>query len=122
MDYDAWPEIGLSCPVCNQAGCAIFRGYYLRFLFCTELEFFGRLVIRTGFCKVEQVRFSLLPDFILYRHRISRFSHERLVEARVVHQHLVEAIDELVGDLGEEFYLPISTAHSYLSLSVRHPP
>jgi hypothetical protein len=31
-------------------------------------------------------------------------------------------IDELTADLGEEFFLPVSTAHDYLHLALWQPP
>jgi hypothetical protein len=123
MAYDGWPKIHLQCPVCFRAGCAIYRGYYSRFLFCTELEVTGRIVHRTGFCKSTKTRFSFIPDFVLPRRRISRFTHDRLREARVATAStILAAIDELTSDLGEEFFLPISTAHIYLHLILDRPP
>lgn len=122
MLFADWPAVQVSCPVCGLAGCAVYRGYYSRFLFCTELEFTGRLVIRTGFCKSAKIRFSLIPDFLFRRRRISRFSVDRLREARRVGPTILHAIDDLTADLGEEFFLPVSTAHSYLLLSLDRPP
>lgn len=114
MSFDGWPKIHLKCPVCCRAGCAVYRGYYLRFLFCTELEFTGRITHRTGFCKSTKTRFSLIPDFVLPRRRISLFTHKRLHDAAARRLTIFAAIDELTSDLGEEFFLPISTAHFYL--------
>lgn len=114
--------IQASCPVCGFAGCAVYRGYYTRFVFCTELEFAALLAIRTGYCKVKKIRFSLVPDFLFRRRRISRFSVERLREARVGSPTILHAIDDLTADLGEEFFLPVSTAHVYLVLNFDRPP
>ena len=122
MPFEAWPDLRAVCPICGCTGCAIYRGYYSRFLFCTELEFTGRLVIRTGFCKTKNIRFSLIPDFILYRRRISRLTNDRLREARGARATLMAAVDDLIADLGEEFFLPLSTAHAYLRLGFAQPP
>jgi hypothetical protein len=122
MLYTEWPAIALSCPICGLGGCAIYRGYYSRFLFCTELEFIGRLVIRTGFCKSTKVRFGFIPEFVIRRRRISRYSVERLREARRLGPTMLHAIDALVADLDEEFFLPLSTAHSYLQSRLDRPP
>lgn len=122
MAFDGWPGIHLACPVCSRAGCAVYRGYYSRFLFCTELEFTGRIVHRTGFCKSTKTRFSFIPDFVLPRRRISRFTHNRLREAAVTAPTILATIDELTSDLGEEFFLPISTAQVYLRLVLAQPP
>lgn len=95
MHYDAWPSIQKECPVCGGAGCAIYRGYYCRKLYCSELEYFGLIVIRTGVCKSTGLRFSLLPSFILRHKRISSFCilalHDLYFE---VGSKLQQAIDE----------------------------
>lgn len=119
MAYDEWPDVKSSCPICTNAGCAIYRGYYSRFLFCTELEFVGRLAIRTGYCKTKKVRFTLLPSFVSYRRRVSVLTSFRLREAYSKNRSLSAAIDEISSDLGEEFYLPISSAS--LILKIHHP-
>jgi hypothetical protein len=123
MQYDDWPNLAGLCPCCGGADCAIYRGYYTRFVFCPEMEFVGRLAIRTGFCRRLGRRFALLPDFLVPRRRISRLSHQALCEAALLHQErLLLAIDELIAGLGDEFYLPRSTAHSYLNAKFVAPP
>ena len=123
MRYDSWPNLTLRCPRCGGVDCAVYRGYYTRLVFCPEMEFFGRLVIRTGYCKTKKLRFALLPDFLIPRRRISRLSHEALTAAFLLHsERLTNAIDELIAGLGDEFYLPRSTAHSYLNPKFVVPP
>lgn len=92
-------------------------------MLCTELEFFGLVVVRTGFCKSQKMRFSLLPDFLIPYRRISLFSLNRFAEAKSRPQtRVTDVIDELTCSLGEEFYLPLSTAYSYLKLHLSQPP
>lgn len=122
MDFDTWPEIRGHCPLCGKANCATFRGYYTRFLFCTELEFFGRVAIRTGYCKSQRRRFSFLPDFLFPYRRISLFSLRTFLDGRLRASRLVDVIDDMTQDLGDEFYLPLSTAYSYLNLPLPQPP
>ena len=122
MGFDQWPSINDSCPVCERHSCAIYRGYYSRFLFCTELEFTGRLVHRTGYCKSLKRRFSLIPDFVIPRRRISRFTSLRLREARAGHPTVLATIDDLTCSLPEEFFLPASTAHACLRFMSFEPP
>jgi len=115
MQYDAWPNLSALCPCCGGVACAIYRGYYTRFLFCPEMEFVGRLVIRTGYCRKTGRRFALMPDFLFSRLMISRLSQQALQDAFQLHSRRIsQAIDELVADLGDEFYLPRTTAHTYL--------
>lgn len=56
--------------------------------------------------------------FIPYR-RHSRFSVRRLVEAWRSFRDICKAIDDLTSDLPEEFYIPVSTAVSYLLLILK---
>lgn len=124
MIFDAWPNIRLDCPICHQAGCAVYRGYYQRLMACPELEVPpSPVAIRTGFCRRRHVRFSLLPDFLLRYRRLSRFSIARLIEERRRQgARIQDVIDALTADLGEEFYLPLSTAYAYLKLYLAQPP
>lgn len=122
MEFEGWPDISQVCPICERSLCAVYRGYYTRFLFCTELEFVGRIVVRTGYCKAKKLRFTLLPDFITYRRRMSFFTISRLNEARRRHKTLSAAIDEINSDLDEEFYLPMSSASLALKFTHQKPP
>jgi hypothetical protein len=123
MTYDGWPNLVEKCLNCGRPNCAIYKGYYKRFLFCPELEFRGVVIIRTALCKNKKVRYALMPEFILPRRRISRLSLELLVEKRAKYPNrLIDAIDELLEGLEEEFYLPISTAYVYIKLFVPDPP
>jgi hypothetical protein len=122
MQYP-FPDLRACCLVCGASGCAVYRGYYTRLLFCPEMEFIGRIAIRTGYCKRTDSRFALLPDFLIYRRRISRISYLRLWEdSRSVSARLRDVIDELITGLPDEYWLPISTAYSYLKLHTLMPP
>lgn len=115
MVFDDWPVISEGCPICSGLECAIYKGYYIRELYCFELEYLGPVVIRTGLCKSQRVRFTLMPDFLIRHKRISTFSFRQLHECfREQGCKLQLAIDALLEGLGEEFYLPLSTAYWYL--------
>lgn len=123
MKYSEWPDLARACPCCGGANCAVFRGYYTRLLFCPEMEFVGRVVIRTGYCCREDRRFALLPDFVIRYRRVSLLSLGRLRECyRGSGGQLLAAIDEWTDGLSEEFYVPRSTAHAYLNLKIEVPP
>ena len=123
MVYEAWPDLSARCLLCHTADCAIYRGYYTRYLFCPEMEFLGLLVIRTAYCKKFDVRFTLLPDFVIRYRRISRLSLERFYECfQSAGSDLKSAIDKLTEGLSEEFYLPLSTAHAYVLSKTAVPP
>lgn len=122
MVFSDWPDLSPACPLCGSSDCAIYRGYYQRRLYCPELEYFGPVVIRTGYCKSKRVRFTLFPDFLMPHKRISFFSFRRLIECFKEQNHqLQQAIDQLLSDLGDEFYLPLSTAYSYLLIQSLPP-
>jgi len=87
------------------------------------MEFCGKIVIRTGFCKRTRRRFAVLPDFVIRYRRISRPSLTRFLECyRGAGGRILLAIDDWTDGLGEEFYVPRSTAHTYLKLQTLAPP
>jgi hypothetical protein len=87
------------------------------------MEFCGKIVIRTGYCKREGRRFALLPDFVIRYHRVSRLALTRFQECyRGQGGRILAAIDEWTEGLGEEFYVPRSTAYAYLTLKIAAPP
>jgi hypothetical protein len=123
MKYEGWPDLERKCPLCGEPGCAIYRGYYTRFLFCPEMEFTGKVVIRMAYCKRTKRRFALLPDFVVRARRVSRISLKRLQECFLESGgRLQAAIDAWTEGLGEEFYVPLSSARLYLSLHPLVPP
>jgi hypothetical protein len=124
MPFEGWPDIHDRCPVCAATGCATYRGYYRRLMVCHELEVApGPVAIRTGYCRSTRRRFSLLPDFLVPYRRLSRFSFAALFEARTrPGARMLDAIDAVTEGLGEEFYLPLSTAYSCLKLHLSQPP
>jgi hypothetical protein len=118
----AFPAISGQCPRCGQAACAVYRGYYRRLLLCPEMEFLGPVVIRTAYCRRRQERFALLPTFLIPRRRISRLGFERLREEAARTRCLNDLIDGWMTGLGDEFYLPRSSARAYLALRLEYPP
>jgi hypothetical protein len=118
-----FPDLRASCLVCGKPECAVYRGYYLRQVYCPEMEFMGKLAIRTAFCRTEGTRFTLFPDFLIRNRRISRISLTEFQSQYQRHKpNLQMTIDEWTEGLGEEFYLPLSTAQEWLSLQFAMPP
>ncbi len=123
MIYEGWPNLQLQCPVCGFKNCAVYKGYYQRIYVCPEMEHFGSLTIRNGWCKNTNKRFALIPDFLIPRRRISKFGHELLLERYKIHKpKLQNAIDDWMEGLGDEFYLPLSTSRNYLKIQSSFPP
>lgn len=118
-----WPNLKLRCLLCGRPGCAIYKGYYTRLIFCPEMEFIGKIAIRTAYCKSRQERFSLCPDFIIPRLRITQVSLDRFRSIYSYNnENLTKSIDSLTEGLGEEFYMARSTAMSWLNRSISKPP
>lgn len=118
-----WPDLRERCLLCGEPGCAVYRGYYTRFVHCPETRFFGRLAIRTAECRRRRKRYSLFPDFLFRYLRISRLSQAALVRQwKARDKDLKAAIDDLVAEMPDEFYLPLSTSYAYLKLSTHAPP
>lgn len=87
------------------------------------MEFCGRIAIHTGYCKRQDVRFALLPDFVIRYRRISRLSLARFQECyRGESGRILPAIDLLTDGLGEEFHIPLSSAYEYLAFKIAMPP
>jgi hypothetical protein len=115
------------CPLCEQAGCARWKGYYLRRMICSEMEFEGKIAIHVGHCKQQGHDFSMLPSFLLPRQQISRLGFEHFLEVwKKAHQMAdareqfadgIAASDEDGGTLCEKearYGVPRSTAYQWL--------
>jgi len=63
MEY-TFPAISGCCPVCEGSECAIWKGYYTRYLFCSEIEYVGPVAIHWGRCKKTGLCFSVHPSFL----------------------------------------------------------
>ena len=122
MQYESWPNLAERCLCCGMPRCAIYKGYYTRFLSCPELRFFGLVVIRTAFCRNTQKRFTLFPDFLIRYRRISQFGLTALHQLRSRGQRLLDAISKWTERMPEDFDLPLSTAYAYLSVKLASPP
>ena len=122
MDFDGWPKLAISCLYCGAPDCAIYKGYYIRYLACPELEFLGWIAIRTWLCKTYGIRFSLIPSFIARSKKFSVYGILSLQESYRLNKHdLQKAIDATMDSLDEEFYLPQASALRYLSYQCLPP-
>jgi hypothetical protein len=60
----AFPGIKEACPICGDADCAQWRGYYRRFIFCTEMEELKRIFLHVGRCQKTRESFLAYPSFL----------------------------------------------------------
>jgi hypothetical protein len=75
-----------------------------------------------GLCRTKKTYFALIPDFVLFRRKISKLGLTRLSDYYAIHRRLLAAIDDWMDGLNDDFYLPRSTAAHYLKLNIRAPP
>jgi hypothetical protein len=122
MGYEFWPNLAERCLCCGYARCAVYKGYYTRFLACPELVFHGLVVIRTALCRTLSVRFSLFPDFLIRYRRLSRLSLGVLQGFRARGSRLLDFISTWTERMPEAFDLPLSTAYAYLCVKLASPP
>jgi len=74
-----------------------------------ELEFFGKIVIRTFYCRHFKIRYSLIPSFITPHRIISPATADKLFATFKNHNSIFQTINHVIEDLDEHFYFPIST-------------
>jgi len=122
MRYESWPNLDRACPCCGKACCAVYRGYYTRFLACPVLGYFGQVVVRTGYCRGLGIRFSLFPDFLIRYLRISKLGVLALQSFQMKRTRLLDVISDWTERMPEAFDLPLSTAYAYLSVKLALPP
>lgn len=109
-----FPDIHAECPICHDAACAHWKGYYTRSMQDPELCRIGPVVIRYGRCRRFKIEFSFLPDFLVPRRRLSLPTIAALKEAMRSQTSTQAAIDAVVSPWSEAHYIPVSTAHSAL--------
>jgi hypothetical protein len=115
-----FPAISGSCPVCGRACGAIYRGYYKRWMICPRALFIGKLAIRTGFCRHEQKRFALFPEFLIPFRSFSREAFLKLWRAwKEKPGEVADSVDRWFDELDQEVCLSISTIYSQLKLILR---
>lgn len=99
------------CPLCGRFSCVEWKGYYVRRI--QDIAWgLGRIVIRWGRCRHYKTRFSLLPDFLIPRLRMTRRSVEAIrAGLRGRGTTLQAAVDACFFPWNEANYLAVSTVH-----------
>ncbi len=100
-----------SCPVCSRSSCVGWKGYYIRSI--QDVAFgFRSVAIRHGRCRYQKRNFSLLPDFLISRIRLTRRSIKTIqasFEGRRIS--MQAALDTCFSPWHERNRVPVSTAH-----------
>jgi hypothetical protein len=103
------------------AGCARWKGYYLRKLRCAVVEFDGNIAIHVGHCRTQKRDFSYCPSFIIPYRQISRLSLLEFIlnwhplgEVRKGIDWFMEGIASGAEEVSEAFELATSTAYNWI--------
>lgn len=71
-----FPDVKKQCPICGKRQCARWKGYFVRTLQCSDIEFNGKIAIHVGQCRTKKRDFSYFPSFMIPYRRMSRASLE----------------------------------------------
>lgn len=114
-----FPAVGARCLLCGAKGCSRWKGYYVRQVVCTLMQYTGPMTIHLAQCRSRGVDYTYWPDILVPYLRptiptlktlYSTWSKERSIHA---------AVDEVVGCIDQEFILPLSTAYLWLVHVIR---
>jgi hypothetical protein len=117
-----FPNVKKSCLLCGKKGCARWKGYFIRTLQCSDIEFKGEVAIHVGHCRIKKRDFSYFPSFLIPYRRTSRASLEEFTFKWYQSGSLSEGIEWILegldsgsekNDLGE-YKVPMSTAYGWL--------
>lgn len=119
MQY-AFPNVQRKCLLCGEAGCARWKGYFVRRVLCGQSGYVGLVAIHVGHCRSLERDFSYFPDFLLPGRRVSRFTLARFAAQYKQNGNIKSCIDDVIDQLGaEDFTLALSSAYEWLYASVR---
>lgn len=110
-----FPNVRERCLLCGSARCSRWKGYYVRQVVCTRLRYAGPVVIHLAQCGTRGVDYTYWPDMLVPFLQPSIQTLRVFYETWVSHDFdLLQAIDEVVGQVDSEYFLPISVAHCWL--------
>jgi hypothetical protein len=119
--YYPFPDISERCLMCGMAGCARWKGYYLRRLRCAVVEFDGKVAIHVGRCRTQKRDFSYSPSFVIPYRQISRmsllefiFQWHPLGKVQEGIDWFLEGIESGSERVSEAFKLATSTAYGWI--------
>lgn len=114
MSYK-FPNIHKACPLCGKAGCVRWKGYYIRTMFCTELKYTGRIAIRVGECRGQNIDFSMFPSFLLPSRRVSKTTLSDFIISGKKMRNFKKAVDVISEKTPDpDKPVPTSTGYSWV--------
>lgn len=119
MSYP-FPNVRQCCPLCGNAGCARWKGYFVRSVICGDLEYAGPVAIHVGHCKELGTDFSYFPDFLIAGRKLSRRTFKRFAQDFVQAGSIRASIDGLIAKVPlDDFTVALSSAYEWLYQAVR---
>ena len=116
-----FPDVKEKCLLCGMAGCARWKGYYLRRLRCAVIEFDGKIAIHVGCCRTQKRDFSYSPSFVIPYRQISRLSLREFISQWHPLERIQNGIDWFLEGIesgsevvSEAIGLATSTAYSWI--------
>lgn len=115
MPY-SFPNVRERCLLCGNAGCSRWKGYYVRSVICTLMRYSGPIAIHLAQCRTRGVDYTYWPDVLL------PFRQPTVPTLKVFYQSwasrgfsIRHAIDEVVGTIDLEIFIPVSVAYVWLT-------
>lgn len=110
-----FPNVGNQCLLCGRARCSRWKGYYVRGVVCTLLGYAGPIAIHLAQCRTRGVDYTYWPDILVPYLRPSIPTLKLLYETWASTRFSIRAaIDEVTGQIEEEFFLPVAVAYEWL--------
>ena len=110
-----FPKVTEQCLYCGRAGCSRWKGYYIRWVVCTLMKYVGPIAIHLAQCKTRGVDYTYWPDILIPYLQPTIPTLQVFYETWVSSGYSIrKSIDEVVGKIDGEFYLPISVAYQWL--------
>jgi hypothetical protein len=118
MKY-AFPNVVARCLLCGASGCSRWKGYYVRQVVCTLMQYAGPVTIHLAQCRSHGVDYTYWPDILVPYLRPTIPTLKTLYDAWSKECSIHAAVDEVVGNIKLEFHLSLSTAYLWLTHVIR---
>ena len=113
MQYP-FPNVALKCLLCGEAGCSRWKGYYDRRVICVLMSYAGPIAIHLAQCRNRGVDYTYWPDVLIPFHQPSIPTLKVFFDKWKSDDSIRLAIDEIVGQIDQEIFIPISVAYVWL--------
>jgi hypothetical protein len=113
-----FPAIGARCLLCGAKGCSRWKGYYVRQVVCTLMQYAGPMTIHLAQCKSRGVDYTYWPD-ILVPYLRPTIPTLKAVYYAWIKERSIDAVDRAMDIIKPEFILPLSTAYLWLAHVIR---